>query len=166
MTDSETSNLRTQLTDIYRDYRNVAMSRKYYECRRVERHRFNVWYEIVMAFGTSGTVGTWAFWQQPAAGQQFWIAIGILVSIGAIAKPILKVGDDIERLAALSAKYAALQIDFEQLIFERTEDHQAHSQGLHGDMSEDEGSGGEGRFAPERKVASQVPTGCEPRDPA
>lgn len=117
MVSAETLNLRSQLKDVYRDYRNVAMSRKYYECRRQTRHNFNVWYEIVLAFGTSGTVGGWALWTNPT-GQQIWIGIGILVSIGAIAKPILKLGDDIERLTTLSAKYAALQIDFEQLIFD------------------------------------------------
>ena len=117
MVTTEIPNLRAQLSDVYRDYRNICMSRKYYECRRRSIHRFNLWYEIVLAFGTSSVVGSWAIWVDPA-GAKVWIIIGAIVAVATIAKPILKLSDAIERLSTLAAKYAALQIDFEQLIFD------------------------------------------------
>jgi hypothetical protein len=113
----ELISLRAQLSDIYRDYRNVCLSRKYYEYRLKRVHSTNFWYEAVLAFGTSGTVAGWAFWSNPT-GQAIWIGIGIIVALATIVKPILKLPDDLERLTTLSTKYAALQIDFEQLIFD------------------------------------------------
>lgn len=117
MEPTELHSLRAQLGDIYRDYRNVCMSRKYYEHRLKRTHNFNFWYEVTLAFGTSGTVAGWAFWTNPT-GQTIWIGIGTVVAIGTIVKPILKLVDEIERLTTLATKYAALQIDFQLLIFD------------------------------------------------
>lgn len=114
---AELTSLRARLSDIYRDYRDTVMSRKYYECRRQSTYRFNFWYEVLIACGTSGTVGGWALWSVPA-GHLVWVGVGATVAIATIVKPILKLADELERLAALSTKYAALQVDFEQLIFD------------------------------------------------
>ena len=114
---AELKNLRARLSDIYRDYRNTVMSRKYYECRRQSVYRFNFGYEVSIAIATSGTVGGWALWST-AAGHAFWVTAGGVVAVGTIIKPILRLADELDRLTTLSTKYAALQIDFEQLIFD------------------------------------------------
>lgn len=109
--------LRAQLSDVYRDYRNTCLSKKYYEHRLKSVRNINLIYEIVLAFGTSGTVGAWAIWKEPG-GNTVWIGIGVTVALLTIIKPLVKLGDEIERLSFLATKYAAMQIDFQLLIFD------------------------------------------------
>lgn len=117
MTKNEISHLQIQLSDIYKDYRNMCLNKKYYACRLRRVQRLNFWYEIILAIGTSGTVAGWAIWQQPN-WQPVWIGIGVIVAICSIIKPILNFSGEIERFTTLETKFNALQIDFETLCFD------------------------------------------------
>lgn len=117
MTENEILDLRTQLSDIYRDYRNMCLSKKYYACRLKRIQQYNFWYEIILAVGTSGTVAGWAIWQQPN-WQTVWIVIGAVVAIFTVIKPIINFAGEIERLTTLETKFNSLQIDFQILIFD------------------------------------------------
>lgn len=109
--------LRGQLRDIYRDYRNVLMSKKYYECRLKRKEDLNLCYEIVLAVGTSGAVAGWAIWSSSAGGLA-WTILGGVVAILSIVKPTLAVGSRIERYTKLVTHYDALFYDFQLLAFE------------------------------------------------
>jgi hypothetical protein len=117
MTNTEILHLRTQLGDIYKDYRNICLNKKYYAYRLRQTQKLNFWYEIILAIGTSGTVAGWAIWQQPN-WQPVWIAIGAVVAICSVIKPIINFSADIERFTTLETKFNALQIDFETLCFD------------------------------------------------
>lgn len=114
---SDLKKLRDQLGDVYRDYRNVVMSRKHYEDRLKTLQRWNTVYEIVIAVGTSGTVGSWAIWSE-GVGKSTWIVIGAIVALLTVIKPFLKLAERIEQKSTLATKYAAMQIDFQLLIFD------------------------------------------------
>jgi hypothetical protein len=117
MTDRELKALREQLSDVYRDYRNVYLTKKAYEheARRVER--LNRAYEIFLAIGTSGTIAGWALWKDPSLAN-VWPVIGGVVAILSVVKPILGLSSKIERLTSITTHYASLHIDFQVLMFE------------------------------------------------
>jgi hypothetical protein len=117
MTRAEILHLRTQLSDIYKDYRNMCLSKMYYAERLRKTLRRNFWYEIFLAIGTSGTVAGWAIWQQPG-WEMAWIIIGGIIAVFTIIKPIINFSGEIERLTTLETKFNALQIDFETLCFD------------------------------------------------
>ena len=114
--EAEIDDLRSVLSDVYRDTRNVVLTKKYYENKLARIQRLNDWYEIVLAFGTSATVAGWSFWKEPS-GYTLWNAVGVITALLAIIKPIIKLSDEIKRLSSLATKYAALQIDFQKLVF-------------------------------------------------
>ncbi len=116
MTDTQIQELRNVLSDVYRDMRNVVLTKKYYESKLAMVQRVNLWYEGILAFGTSATVAAWSIWQE-AAGERLWVAIGVVVALLSIIKPVVKLSDEVKRLTSLATKYAALQIDFQKLIF-------------------------------------------------
>ena len=97
--------------------RNVCMTRKYYDQKLRSIQRLNLWYEALLALGTSGTVAGWSFWRE-STGQAIWIGLGAVVSVLSIIKPVIKLSDEVKRLSTLETKYAALQIDFQLLIFD------------------------------------------------
>ena len=117
MTNSELKSLRGQLSDIYRDMRNVCMTRRHYDQKLRTVQHVNTWYEGLLAVGTSGTVAGWSFWKE-ATGQAIWIGVGVFVSILSIIKPIIRLSEEVKRLSTLAAKYAALQVDFQLLVFD------------------------------------------------
>lgn len=117
MTDRELKALRDQLSDIYRDYRNVALTKKVYEHELCRTERLNRVYEIVLAVGTSGTIAGWALWKDPLLAN-VWPVIGGVIAVLSIIKPILGLGAKIERLSEISTHYASLLIDFQVLMFE------------------------------------------------
>lgn len=117
MTEAEIFHLQAQLTDIYRDYRNMCLNKKYYACLLRKTQRLNFWYEIILAIGTSSVVAGWAIWQKPG-WQTVWIGLGAIVAIGTIIKPIVDFSSEIERLTTLETQFNALQLDFETLCFD------------------------------------------------
>ncbi len=117
MTEDQISKLRGQLSDIYANYRNVALSKKYYELRLSRTERLNFWYEVTLAVGTSGTVAGWAFWKFPVA-DTVWPIFGGFVAVLSIIKSIVAFAPRIERFTTLATYYGTLLIDFQILIFE------------------------------------------------
>ena len=117
MTKAEILHLQTQLSDIYRDYRNICLNKKYYAERLRKTLGYNYWYEIFLAAGTSGTVAGWALWQKPG-WETVWIVIGAVIALLTAIKPATNLSGEIERLSTLETKFKALQLDFEMLCFD------------------------------------------------
>lgn len=117
MPDADVEKLRGQLTDIYANYRNICLSKKYYELLLARTERANFWYEVIIAVGTSTAVAGWAFWKFPIA-DTVWPVFGGVVAILAVIKPIVAFTPRIERFTSLATYYSSLLIDFQALIFE------------------------------------------------
>jgi hypothetical protein len=100
-------NPRVQMNGIYDDYRKAFMNRLYYE-GRVERLKdINLYYEIVLAVGTSGTIAAWYVWETPL-GKRAWLIFAGVVAVLSILKPILKLTEKIEKLTKLQVGYTEL----------------------------------------------------------
>lgn len=121
MTDAKVLHLREQLSDIYRDYRNVCLSQKYYAYRLRRVNRVNRVYEIVLAVATSGTVAgaiaDWSIWQTNY-GRTVTLFAGAVIAIATVIKPVLKLPEEIQRLSTLETSFHSLLLDFRLLIFE------------------------------------------------
>jgi hypothetical protein len=103
---------RTRLQRIYTNYRDAAMSKEYYACRLAQVKRWNIWYEIVLALGASGTaVAGWYIWSQ-TTGKIVWAIFSGCAAVLAIIKPILKVADEVERYSKLHIGYSELAFDY------------------------------------------------------
>lgn len=119
---SDSKILVSQLTDIYADYRNVLMSKLYYENRLKAFISRNFWYEVFLAIGTSGTVAGWAIWSREY-GVTVWAIIGGAVAIFSVLKPILNYGSEIERYGQLRSHYDSLYYDFQTFAFDLKTNH-------------------------------------------
>jgi len=102
---------------VYSTYRTEAMNKKYYGCRLSQIKRWNVTLEIVIAVGASSAIGAWALWRNPT-GQCVWAMLTGLAAILAVAKPILRYSDRIERYTRLFAGHAVALHDLAQLTGE------------------------------------------------
>lgn len=100
-------NTRVQINGIYDDYRKAFMNRLYYECRVQRLQKINLYYEIVLAVGTSGTIAAWYLWETPL-GKRAWPIFAGGVAILSIIKPILKLPERIEKLSKLQISYTEL----------------------------------------------------------
>lgn len=117
MKKAEIVHIRNQLDDIYRDYRNVWMTKKHYEKRLKTVRTTNLIFEIVIAVGTSGTIAAWTLWKDPGL-EYIWKVIGGIVALITVIKPFLNFPAEIERYTALATTYAGLGMDFQHLIFD------------------------------------------------
>lgn len=104
-----------RLKQVYDKYRTVHMSRDYYGCRLALYQKYNFFYEIVLAVGTSGAVGGWYMWRTEV-GRTTWAVAGGLVALLAILKPIVQLPKQIENYSKLYVAYADLYYDYETLI--------------------------------------------------
>jgi len=106
-------NTAVQINGIYNDYRKAYMNRLYYDCRVEFLKKVNLYYEIVLAVGTSGTVAAWYVWET-GFGKTVWPIFGGTVALLSILKPILKIPERIERLSKLQTGYSELYYELEQ----------------------------------------------------
>ena len=106
-------NTQVQINGIYDDYRKAYMNRMYYDCRVEFLKKVNLYYEIVLAVGTSGTVAAWYVWGTPF-GKTVWPIFAGSVALLSILKPILKIPEKIERLSKLQTGYTELFYELEK----------------------------------------------------
>ena len=105
-----------RLRRVYDNYRAVWMSRDYYACRLDYLQKCNLWYEIVVAIGASGSaVSGWYVWQTQA-GAFVWALIAGAAALLAILKPILQLPKQIERYSKLYTGYCDLTYDYGKLV--------------------------------------------------
>lgn len=115
---SQVDNNRDRLRRIYNHYRTAWMSREYYACRLAYLQKCNLWYEILLAVGASGSViAGWYIWKT-SVGQPVWAVFSGAVAVLAILKPILQIPAKVERYSMLFTGYAALTYDYKKLTDE------------------------------------------------
>jgi hypothetical protein len=107
-------NTKVQINGIYDDYRKAYMNRLYYGGRVEYLKKINLYYEIVLAVGTSGTVAAWYVWQT-SLGKTAWPIFGGVVALLSILKPILKLPEKVEKLSKLQTGYTELYYELDRL---------------------------------------------------
>lgn len=106
-------NTRVQINGIYSDYRKAVMNHLYYQCRVEYLKKINLYYEIVLAVGASGTIAAWYVWQTPL-GKAAWPIFAAVVAVLSILKPILKLPEKIEKLSKLQVGYKELYYELDK----------------------------------------------------
>jgi hypothetical protein len=105
-----------RLKHIYNNYRDVLLSRDYYACRLVYLKRCNLYYEVILALGASGSLITgWYIWKT-SYGQPVWASLSGVAAVLAILKPIIKISEEVGRYSKLYTGYADLAYDYKQLV--------------------------------------------------
>lgn len=100
---------------IYDDYRTALMTQLYYARRLATLKKYNLWYEILLAFGTSSAIAGW-YVLQTGPGKKVWAFFAGLVAILTTIKPILNLPKEIERLSKQNAGYQDVYFDLRQLV--------------------------------------------------
>lgn len=98
----------------YDYYRTAFMNHRYYQCRLDSYKKWNLYYEIALAIGTSGTVAAWYIWKTPP-GNTVWPIIAGLVALLSILKPILNLSKRVEALTKLHVSYTELFYDLDKV---------------------------------------------------
>lgn len=115
MNEEERETFKATLLEIYDLYRTVLLNRKYYARRLDLTKKMNLWLEICLAVGTSGTIGAWAIWKT-GYGQYIWIVIAGGAAILAVIKPIVQLSKGIERYSKLYVGYSDLFYDLQEVV--------------------------------------------------
>ncbi|HEX8138504.1 MAG TPA: hypothetical protein VF544_13130 [Pyrinomonadaceae bacterium] len=107
-------NVRARARAFYDDYRTAFMNHRYYECRLDTYKKWNLYYEIGLAIGTSGTVAAWYLWKTPL-GAAVWPVIAGAVAVMSILKPLLNLSKRVETYSKLYVGYTELFYDLQQV---------------------------------------------------
>jgi hypothetical protein len=96
----------------------------YYAHRLTICRRWNAAFEIILAFGTSGTIGTWAIWKTGAGGYAWLIIAAVTALVADVLKPIFRFPQKIAKYSQLYVYHTTLYYDLRKLVFEiqRTRD--------------------------------------------
>jgi len=107
---------RERVYQIYDMWRTFLLNKKYYG-RRLSRYRsYNFWMEMFIAVGATGSgVAGFAVWQI-GYGQYVWATLAAISIILSIAKPLLRLSDEIEKYAKIYGEYASASAKMEILV--------------------------------------------------
>ena len=108
---------------LYRKHRTALLNKKYYGIKLARLRKKNNWMEWVIAVGVTGSSASgWAIWDiEPWF--YLWAVIAAGSSLLAIAKPILKYSDDIERYTKLFSGYSQAYTQLSHLVDQVTKTH-------------------------------------------
>ena len=94
-----------RVNQIYDSLRKTLLNKKYYGRRLATYKAYNFSFELLIALGATGSGGAgFAVWQT-SIGTTIWAAVSGLSAILAIAKPLLKLTEQIEIYAKLYGEY-------------------------------------------------------------
>jgi len=108
---TETSTQHHPLWDV-RDVRRTARLRmKYSRARQSTLETRNFWIELVLAATATGSaVSAIAFWSTDL-GQVVWKSLSSIAAVLAVAKPLSKLTEKMQRLEAMASGYAGVDHD-------------------------------------------------------
>src|SRR4051794_38123475 len=77
------------LCAIYTLYRESLINARYYGCKLHRAQTLNMWFEIVLAVGATGSgVAGWSLWNE-GSGKIAWAALAGVASVLAVVKPLI-----------------------------------------------------------------------------
>jgi len=120
--------------ELYDFHRTVRLNWKYYRHRLRRTRKLNNLLEILLAVTAPGSaIAGYAAWQE-GLGYWIWMILGTIAALFSLAKPVLKLGHQLERLEKAAQAYAGLDGDCQELTSEirhqRTYDDQHYDQFL------------------------------------
>lgn len=102
-------NIEHPVWDVYDQRRTVRLREKYFAARLCSLERQNFAMEVVIAVtATTSAIAALTFWNT-TTGQLIWQTLLILSALVAIAKPIMKTADKIQRLDELLPQYRLIE---------------------------------------------------------
>ena len=110
--------LTEEVIAVYDQYRMALLNLKYYGAKLAKTRNHNFWLEFILAVAASGVVGSWAIWQDKALGSMVWAGFAGFTTLLAIAKPLLQLGSEIERVTRLFVSYGEITAELERLVEE------------------------------------------------
>lgn len=114
-------NQKTHFETIYNEFRTLVMNQEYYAVRISKARQRLLWIDIFLALFASGSgVLGFAFWKSELLGFQagpilLSLATGIAVVI-AIARPYLKLEDELERLSSIQGAYGSIAFAMKEVV--------------------------------------------------
>ena len=112
----ELHRLNSDLKSLYDRYRTAYYNALYYGEKLVAERKKNRLIEIVVAFSTPGAIGSVAIWG--TTEHYAVILLGIGASVLAAIKPILNVGDNIQRYTRLFTSYKEIAAELKLIVEE------------------------------------------------
>ena len=107
-----------QVWELYDFHRTVRLNWKYYKRRLHRMRNVNNALEILLAVTAPGSaIAGYAAWQDEV-GRWIWMALGTVAAVFSLAKPVLKLGQALERLEKAAQAYAGLDGDCQELTSE------------------------------------------------
>jgi len=92
------------------EWRTAQLNQKYYRCRLNDERRLSFWLDLAIAFTSSGAVAGWTIWKL-GPGAFVWQIAGAVTTLLAIARPLLKLPERVERLTELATGYSTIAFD-------------------------------------------------------
>jgi hypothetical protein len=113
----EPTSLTDRLRYIYDSYRTALLNRKYYGHRLFIHQRYNMFMEIAIAVGATGSAGvaSLAIWGT-LTGQYAWLVISGLATVLGVVKPVLQISAKIENYSKLCVGYGGIYLDFKAIV--------------------------------------------------
>lgn len=101
--------------DVHDMRRTARLSVKYYCVRLVHLERKNFWMEVMLAITASGSaIAGLAFWNTEL-GVVAWQVLIVLSALLAVAKPLMKITDQIQRLESVVTGYRIVEHDLQKI---------------------------------------------------
>ncbi len=114
---SDLETLRARWGEIMAKYRTALLNCKYNAHRLRIKKTQNLWFEIILALGTSSAIGGWTVFKTEP-GKPFWAVFSAIVVVLTIVKPIFQIPKEIERFSELHIGYKNLYYDLNKLVSE------------------------------------------------
>ncbi len=102
--------------DVYDELRTARLTVKYYAAIRKRLETRVIAMEVIIASTASGSViAGLAFWSASGAGRIVWQALAIVSAVLAVAKPMLRWSDKVQRLDELIVQYRGIDHELRKL---------------------------------------------------
>jgi hypothetical protein len=114
--DTEAESTRALLDIIYNSYRQQLLNSMYYTARLATYRKYNLWMELAIAVGATGSGGiaTLAIWGS-ITGQYAWLTISGVAALLGVIKPVLQLSKEIEKFTGLSTGHSSVYYDLKHL---------------------------------------------------
>jgi len=101
--------------DVYDTLRTARLNAKYYSYRVSSLERINFWTELFLAATVTGSaIAGLTFWSTDS-GKPIWQSLLVVSAVLAIAKPLLRLADRIQKLQELVGEYRSAEYELKKI---------------------------------------------------
>lgn len=99
---------------VYDEYRTARLNVRYLEKQLKSLQQKNFWIEFLLAISASSSVAGLWLWEN-AIGGYAWKVIGLIAAFLAILKPIIKLGEKIQKKSEMLSAYRGLEHELQKI---------------------------------------------------